>query len=134
MHDPAKWVPRLITATAVIHLAYGLLVPTMARTVRAITADGIVNTVDHKPDRESWMWFMLTGVSWVGLGELARWSVRETGRVPARLGLYLLAVAAPLTALSSKSGGWLVAAIGAISLRAARSPRPSISRSTPNLT
>ena len=126
MNDLTKWVPRLITGTAVVHLAYGLVVPNMTKPLRGIARDGVVATVDGHPERESWLWFMLTGVSWLGLGELARWSARETGRLPARLGGWLLAVAVPLTVASPASGGWLVAAIGAIALRAARAegPRP----------
>lgn len=124
MSDPTKWVPRLITATAVIHLLYGLVVPNMAKSLRGIARDGLVNTVDGNPERESWLWFMLTGVTWLGLGEVVRWSVRETGRIPARLGAWLLAVAVPLIVASPASGGWLVAAIGAFALRAARSPSP----------
>ena len=126
MGNPTRWVPRLITGTAIIHLAYGLVVPNMAKPLRGIAGDGVVATVDGHPERESWLWFMLTGVSLLGLGELAPWTARETGRLPARLGGWLLAIAVPLTVASPASGGWLVAAIGAIALRAARAegPRP----------
>ena len=124
MNDLAKWVPRLITGTAVVHLAYGLVVPSMARALGGIAGDRFVDSVRGHPDRESWLWFMLTGVSWLGLGELARWTVRETGRLPASLGGWLLAIAAPLTVADPASGGWLVAAIGAIGLLASRAEGP----------
>ncbi len=124
MSNLTKWVPRLITGTAIIHLAYGLLVPSMVKSLGEIASDGFVNTVEGHPERESWLWFMLSGVGWLALGELARWTVRETGRIPARLGGWLLATAVPLIVAMPVSGGWLVAAIGAIALRAARAEAP----------
>lgn len=117
---PTKWVPRLITGTAIIHLAYGVVVPTMRHALGEITDAGVVASVNGHPEREQWLWFMLTGVSWLGLGELARWSLRETGRLPARLGAWLLAVAVPMTVADPASGGWLVAAIGLFTLRVTR--------------
>ena len=138
MNDPTKWVPRLITATAVVHLAYGVVVPSMAKSLRGIAGEGFVDAVGTDPERESWLWFMLTGMTLLGLGEHVRWTVRETGRVPARLGGWLLAVAVPLIVFIPASGGWLVAAIGGIALRAARAngsrrdpagtPQPALTR------
>ncbi len=124
MNDLAKWVPRLIAGIAIVHLAYGLVVPKTATSFGEIAGDGFVAPVGGHPKRESWLWFMLTGVSWLGLGELTRWTVRETGRFPANLGGWLLAIVAPLTVANPASGGWLVAGIGATSLRAARTEGP----------
>jgi hypothetical protein len=124
MNELAKWVPRLITGTAIVHLAYGLVVPKMATSFGEIAGDGFVATVGGHPERGSWLWFMLTGGSWLGLGELARWTVRETDRLLASLGGWLLAIAAPLTVADPASGSWLVAAIGAIGLLAARAESP----------
>lgn len=62
---------------------------------------------------------MLSGVALLALAELARWGVRETGRIPSRLGAWLLARAAPLIVTMPASGGWLVAAVGGLALRAA---------------
>lgn len=119
-----KWVPRGIIGIAVVHLGYGLVVPNMAKALGEIVDDGIVNTVDGHPARESWSWFMLTGLTWLGVGEMARRTVRETGQLPPHLGGWLLAVATPLTVLMPVSGGWLIAAVGALALRAARQERP----------
>ena len=124
MNMSTKWVPRLITGTAVIHLAYGLAVPSMARALGEIVDVGFVASVGGHPEREAWLWFMLTGVSWLGLGELARWSLRETGRLPGSLGAWLLAVAVPMTVTEPASGGWLVIAIGLFTLRATRNESP----------
>ena len=52
MGNPTRWVPRLITGTAIIHLAYGLVVPNMAKPLRGIGGDGVVATVDGHPERE----------------------------------------------------------------------------------
>ena len=132
MKTLTKWVPRLITGTAIVHLAYGVVVPSMTQALAEIAGAGFVASVAGHPERESWLWFMLTGVSWLGLGELARWSLRETGRLPASLGAWLLAVAVPMTLADPASGGWLVAAIGLFTLRVARdesrsTPRPRLS-------
>lgn len=124
MSSLTKWVPRLITGTAIVHLAYGVVVPSMAESLKGIASDGFVASVGGHPDRESWLWFMLTGVSWLGLGEFTRWSVRETGQLPVSLGVGLLAVAVPMTVVEPASGGWLVAAVGVLALRAARAGGP----------
>jgi hypothetical protein len=124
MNTLTKWVPRLITSTAIIHLTYGVVVPTMAQALREIANAGFVASVGGYPEREAWLWFMLTGVSWLGLGELARWSLRESGRLPESLGAWLLAVAVPLTIAEPASGGWLIIAIGLFSLRVARDESP----------
>ncbi len=126
MTNLTKWVPRLITGTAIIHLAFGVVVPSMATSLGEIAGDGFVATVAGHPERESWLWFMLTGVSLLGLGELARWSVRETGRLPSSLGGWLLAIAVPLTVADPASGGWLVGAIGLLALRASRDADPRL--------
>jgi hypothetical protein len=120
MNTLTRWVPRLITGTAIIHLTYGVVVPTMTRALGEIANAGFVASVGGYPEREAWLWFMLTGVSWLGLGELARWSLRETGRLPASLGAWLLAVAVPLTIAEPASGGWLVSVIGLLALFSAR--------------
>jgi hypothetical protein len=130
MSNLARWVPRLIAATGIIHLAYGLVVPSMRASLGEIAGAGGFNAVEGHPRRESWFWFMLSGVALLAVGELARWGVRETGRLPRRLGGWLLAIAAPLIVTMPTSGGWLVAAVGAVALRAARTngqPQPSAS-------
>ena len=61
----------------------------------------------------------MTGIALLALGELARWTVRETGRIPSRLGGWLLGMGVTGIVLWPASGFWLVAAVGAIALRAA---------------
>ena len=69
---------------------------------------------------------MATGLALLGLGELARWTARETGQLPARLGAWLLALAAPIVLLEPASGGWLVAALGLLALRAGRAEAAAV--------
>jgi hypothetical protein len=115
-----RWVPRLIDGLAVVHLAYGVAAPEMADALRGIVAGGVVNTVAGQPAHGLWMWSMATGVALLGLGEVARWAAKETGRLPARLGGWLLALAVPMVVLEPVSGGWLVGALGLLALAAAR--------------
>ncbi|MDQ3695955.1 MAG: DUF6463 family protein [Chloroflexota bacterium] len=121
MSTLTKWIPRLITGTAIIHLTYGLVVAGGFKSLQGIAGDRFVNTVEGHPERESWFWFMWSGVALLALGEHVRWTVRETGRLPVRLGAWLLALGVPLTVVIPASGGWLVAAVGGLALRAARS-------------
>ena len=70
--DLTKWVPRLITGMAVSHVAYGLLAPSVAKPLGGIITDGVVDAIGADAERESWLWFMLSGIGLLGLGELAR--------------------------------------------------------------
>jgi hypothetical protein len=45
-------------------------------------------------------------------GELARWSVRATGRLPTRLGQWLVGIGALIVVAEPASGGWLVLGLG----------------------
>lgn len=118
-----RWVPRLIVATALLHLALGVSFAPSGE----FADEGFLGVVGGDPEREGWLWYMVAGMALLGLGELARWTAQETGRLPARLGGWLLAAAVPLILAIPASGGWLVVAVGALALRAARSgsPRPA---------
>ena len=120
---PARWIPRLITGVAVVHMVTGLVLWTP---VRAFVDAGVINSIRSSgdPQRESALWYQLTGVALLALGELARWTVRETGRLPARTGGWLIAAGAVNVLFQPASGGWLVATIGAIALLAARNQAP----------
>lgn len=120
MNAVTKATPWLIDGLAVVHLAYGLVDPGLTAALGSIVDGGIVNTVAGHPDRAWWMWDMATGVALLGLGEVARWTGRHTGRLPARLGGWLLAIALPMVVLEPIGGGWLVAAVGVVALAAAR--------------
>lgn len=110
-------VPWLISGTAILHVAVGLAVP---NPIGGMVADGLVGSVGDDPERAFTLWYMVAGLGLLALGELARWAVRETGRVPARLGGWLLLVSVPVVLLLPASGGWLIAALGVLSLLAAR--------------
>ncbi|MGI9042166.1 MAG: DUF6463 family protein [Gemmatimonadales bacterium] len=71
----------------------------------------------------------MTGLAWLALGDVAGWCVRETGRLPAHLGGWLLATSVPMIVLLPASGGWLIVALGAFALRAARDEH---ARAAPN--
>ncbi|EQD86273.1 hypothetical protein N599_10655 [Saccharopolyspora erythraea D] len=113
-----RWIPRLLIGIAVVHVAVGLLLP---NTWDEIAREGFVNTVqfgDHQ--RGLNLWFMITGLSWLGWGLLAAWVVRETGRLPASLGWSLIGISVPMCLIEPITGGWLVLALGAVALRASR--------------
>lgn len=119
----AMWVPRLIIATAIIHCAYGLVQPNeWANIVR----DGVVASVVDTDSadyfaRDASVWFMMGGIALLAIGALTRYAVIETGRIPASVGCFLVAMGIPLTLIYFPlTGGWLVLAIGVIALLAAR--------------
>ena len=114
-----RWLPRLIIGTAVVHITAGLALETP---FGQIAEAGVIDSIDPYPERQSAFWYLMTGVSLLALGELARWTVRETGRVPARLGGWLVGMAVTGIVFMPASGFWLVAALGVIAPRAAREP------------
>ncbi|WP_412537780.1 DUF6463 family protein [Longispora sp. K20-0274] len=114
-----RWIPRLTNAIAVIHIVFGLVVRSPSP-LTGIAEDGFVNAVAGDDVRMLWLWFEATGFALLALGELARWAVRETGRLPVRFGVWMLAIAVPLTVMVPASGGWLLIALGVAALFAAR--------------
>ena len=116
MNGFARWAPRLLIAGAVFHIAVGLALSPLDEIANA----GVVDSIAGYAERESSFWYVMTGIALVALGELARWMVRETGRIPARLGAWLLGMGVTGIVFMPASGFWLVAAVGAIALRAAR--------------
>ena len=119
MNRSLRWLPRLILGTAVVHLAAGLAFETP---FGEIADAGFVDSIDPYPERQAAFWYLMTGVSLLALGELARWTVRETGRVPARLGGWLVGMGVIGIVFMPASGFWLVAALGVLALLAAREP------------
>ncbi|MBW5482487.1 DUF6463 family protein [Streptomyces bambusae] len=123
MNALARWVPRLVIATALAHFAWGLAQP---HAWGAIARDGFLRSVvdpgaeDHYL-REFSVWWMVAGVALLAMGTLARHILRTTGRLPAQLGWYLLVVGVPLCLIYFPvTGGWAVLAIGILALVAAR--------------
>ena len=119
MNRSLRWLPRLIVGTAAAHIAAGLALSTP---FGEIADAGVVDSIDPYPERQAAFWYLMTGVSLLALGELARWTVRETGGVPARLGGWLVGMGMTGVVFMPASGFWLVGALGVIGLRAAREP------------
>jgi hypothetical protein len=114
-----RWLPRLIVGIAVLHIGYGLALETP---LREIADAGVVDSIDGYPERESAFWYLVTGACLFALGELARWTARETGRVPARFGGWLMGIGATGIVFMPTSGFWLIAGLGVLALRVAREP------------
>ncbi len=110
----SRWIPRLIAGTAVVHLAYGTIAG--ADALADMVSDGVVHSLKGDDERAMALWFLLTGVAWLGLAGLARSAVDQTGRLPKSVGATLLATGVPLTVVDPASGGWLVAGIGVLAL------------------
>ena len=66
------------------------------------------------------MWFLALGLAFAALAELARESVRATGRLPARLGEWLIGIGALIVLVAPASGGWLVVGLGVWTMWAVR--------------
>lgn len=118
-----RWIPRLVIGAAAAHVAIGLANTTA---LSAIATNGFVDTLMHHDDLGVAYWFIATGVALLALGALARWAVRETGRLPGALGWWLIVVGVPATILMPMSGAFLYAIIGGLTLWAVRSePAPA---------
>lgn len=113
----SRLVPWIISGTAVLHIVVGLVLP---NPVGEMVGDGLVGSVGGDPKRAFTLWYVVAGLGLLALGELARWTVRETGRVPVRLGWWLIGISVPVIVLMPASGGWLIAVLGILSLFAAR--------------
>lgn len=118
-----RWVPLLILAAAVVHMAVGVVAAYPHW--RGILSDGLWNTVhDDDAARMTALWFMVSGLALFGFGLLVRRSVTATGSVPPETGWVLLAVGIPVSVLEPASGGWSLIAIGAVAVTASRRSRP----------
>lgn len=111
-----RWIPRAMLAGAALHIAIGLADP---RTRELLDA-GLVGALDGDPGREAILWFLALGLAFAALGELARWSVRVAGRLPARLGEWLAVIGALIVVVEPASGGWLVLGLGVWAMWAVR--------------
>jgi Family of unknown function (DUF6463) len=111
-----RWIPRAMLAGAALHLAIGLADP---RTRELLDA-GLVGALDGDPGREAILWLLALGLAFAALGELARWSLRTAGRLPTRLGEWLLGIGALIVVVEPASGGWLVLGLGGWAMWASR--------------
>lgn len=112
-----RWVPWMILGTATLHVAVGFV---LENPFGEMVGDRLVGSVGEDPERSSALWYMTAGLFLFALGGLARWTVRETGRLPARLGVWILVGSVPVIVLMPASGAYLNAAVGVIAILAAR--------------
>ncbi|WP_433273404.1 DUF6463 family protein [Actinosynnema sp. CS-041913] len=116
-----RWIPRLIVITAVLHFGWAFAQP---HAWSAIVGDGFFRAVadDSAPDfwaREATIWFMLCGVALLALGTLTGKALRDTGKLPAQTGWYLLVMGIPLSVLYFPvTGSWALVVIGVLALTA----------------
>ncbi|WUH99440.1 DUF6463 family protein [Spirillospora sp. NBC_00431] len=123
MNALARWVPRLIIITATLHFLWAFNQP---NAWSAIVQDGFFRSVVDTEaadyfEREFSVWWMVSGVALLAMGTLAQHVLRATGRLPAQLGWYLVALGVPLCVFYFPvTGGWPVLIIGILALVAAR--------------
>jgi hypothetical protein len=82
-----RWIPRVALAGAALHIAAELADP---RTRELVDA-GLAGALDGDPGARG---DLVVSRPWPRLRQLARWSVRATGRLPARLGEWLVGIGA----------------------------------------
>ena len=116
-----RWIPRAMLGGAALHIAAGLADP---RTRELVDA-GLVAALDGDPGREAILWLLALGLAFAALGEVARWSVRTTGRLPTRLGEWLVGIGVLIVLVAPTSGGWLVLALGGWTMWVVRRTTPS---------
>ncbi|NRQ39879.1 hypothetical protein HII36_49830 [Nonomuraea sp. NN258] len=123
MNALARWTPRLMILTAILHFAWAFLQP---HAWGAIAGDGFLAAVADTGAadyfaRDSSVWFLVGGIAMLALGTLSAHTVRATGRMPAQVGWYLLAMGVPLCVLYFPvTGSWVLPVLGVMALLAAR--------------
>ncbi|NUP24379.1 MAG: hypothetical protein HOZ81_51660 [Streptomyces sp.] len=110
-------IPRLVIGLTAVHFAVALIA---SSTYGDVARDGFWNAVPGRPQREYEMWFFLAGFGLLALGTMSQRIVRETGRLPAQLGWYLLAIGLPLQILYPVSGAPGLIVLGVLALVTAR--------------
>lgn len=114
---PSRLPADLLVGLGLVHL---LSAPVLQPGFRPLVADGFVSAVQGRADRESALWFVVSGVSLVALGDLGRSAFAQNGQLPRRYGTWVLAAGAVVTAGLPASPGWLVLAIGVLAVRSGR--------------
>jgi hypothetical protein len=123
-----RWIPRLVIGLSAVHFAVALIA---SHTFDDVARAGFWNAVPGKPRREYEMWFFLAGFGILALGTLSQRIARDTGRLPAQLGWYLLAIGVPLQILYPVSGAPGLIVLGVLALIAARRDSAGKGRRTP---
>lgn len=117
-HDLTRHSGRMLIATAILHTAIGIAEGHAQ--LAAVAREGFVDAIDPHPDRHGLFWFLVTGAGLVTTGQLAGWTHRRTGTLPAALGWNLLAASTVGAALLPRSGFWLIIPQGLLIIAAAR--------------
>ncbi|MEU8892873.1 DUF6463 family protein [Streptomyces sp. NPDC048442] len=112
-----RLIPRLVIGLAALHFAVALIA---SSTFGDMARDGFWNAAPGIPQRGYEMWFFLAGFGLLALGTLSGRIVRDTGRLPAQLGWYLLAIGVPLQILHPVSGAPALIVLGVLALIATR--------------
>lgn len=108
----------LLIGTGLLHTAAGAAL--WRPQLRAIARDGVVDAVDPNPARQAAFWFMMTGWSWIAVGQAVAAHERRVGAPPPALGRHLLGIGAVGAALMPRSGFWLFLPQGVLALALAR--------------
>ncbi|REE99132.1 DUF6463 family protein [Thermomonospora umbrina] len=118
MNTPARWLPRLTIACAVVHTVYAFAV--MPGTWGDIVRAGVFDGIEGDPEREAALWFLFAGIGFFAIGTLTQVVLRSTGRVPLQIAGYLLLLGVPMSIVEPASGGWLLMGLGVLALVAHR--------------
>lgn len=109
-----RWIPRLVLAVAAVHVLLGLT----AAPLRGMLQDGLFDTVGSDASREAAVWFLVTGLALLMIGESTREQVRVTGRLPRSLAPFLLGSGALICLVIPASGAWALLGLGVWALGA----------------
>jgi hypothetical protein len=114
------WVPRLLLGTAALHVAVAAAAP---NAWGSIARAGFFDVLDGHDDRELALYFGILALPLAMAGTMVRWMLRTTGRLPAQVGWWLIAMGAPIAVLQPVSGAWLLLGIGWLAVVASRQHR-----------
>lgn len=112
-----RGIPRLVIALAGVHFLVAVLAWS---TFGEVARDGFWNTAPDNPPRESEMWFFLSGFGLLALGTMSQRIAASTGKLPAQLGGYLLAIGIPLQIMYPASGAPGLIVLGVLAVIASR--------------
>ena len=102
-----RYSGAFLICTAVFHLLFGTFVGIPA--LRGIVSEGIFNTIGTDLERNAVVWFLVSGVLLLLLGQFARYYTRQHDRpVPRFVGWYLLVTSIAGIVLIPLSGFWLL--------------------------
>lgn len=121
-------LPTLLFAIGAVHVA---ATPLLQPGLRPLLADRVLDAVGDDPARESAVWYAVTGLACVALGDVVRSSLRSSGELPPRFGGWVLTIGGVIAATRPVSPGWLVMGIGAVAMRRTRRKAPVASALRP---